>query len=162
RRREFMKGAALATGALLLGGCVSPGESDAGDSATLESLAKLDGVTRGKYTTDEKQNEFKDVTRYNNFYEFGTGKHEPAENAHQLVTKPWSVTIDGAVEKPGTLALEDFLKPHTLEERVYRMRCVEAWSMVIPWIGIPLSDVLRRFGPMSNAKYAAFQTLYDP
>lgn len=102
------------------------------------------------------------VSTYNNFYEFGTDKSDPAANAGSFVPHPWRVRIDGEVEKPGDYTLEDLLKPHTLEERVYRFRCVEAWSMVVPWVGFPLADLIRRFAPTSKAKYVVFQTLHDP
>ena len=114
------------------------------------------------YSTGEKRNSFAEVTGYNNFYEFGTDKSDPAEHAHRLRPRPWSVLVDGECEKPGTLALEDLIRPHPLEERVYRLRCVEAWSMVIPWIGFPLGDLVRRFKPTSRAKYVEFTTLLDP
>ena len=114
------------------------------------------------YSTSEKANSFAEVTGYNNFYEFGTGKEDPAEHAHRLRTRPWSVVIDGECEKPGRLALEDLLKPHPLEERIYRLRCVEAWSMVIPWIGFPLAGLIQRFQPTSRAKFVEFTTLHDP
>jgi sulfoxide reductase catalytic subunit YedY len=114
------------------------------------------------YSTSEKANSFAEATGYNNFYEFGTGKEDPAENAHTLRTRPWSVVIDGECEKPGRLALEDLLKPHPLEERIYRLRCVEAWSMVIPWIGFPLAGLIQRFQPTSRAKFVEFTTLHDP
>ena len=105
---------------------------------------------------------FKDATHYNNFYEFGTDKGDPAENAGSLPTSPWSVVIDGEVGKPGRYALEDFMKPYQLEERIYRLRCVEAWSMVIPWLGFPLSALLKEVEPTSKAKYIRFETLEDP
>ena len=105
---------------------------------------------------------FTEVTSYNNFYEFGTGKGDPAEQAHRLRPRPWSVVVDGECEAPGRLTLEDLLKPHSLEERIYRLRCVEAWSMAIPWVGFPLGDLLRRFQPTSRAKYVEFTTLLDP
>jgi len=103
-----------------------------------------------------------DVTTYNNFYEFGTSKSDPAENARNFKPAPWSITVDGLAGKPGTYQLEDFIKPSTLEDRIYRHRCVEAWSMVIPWRGFPLADVVRRAEPMAAAKYVAFTTLMDP
>ena len=109
-----------------------------------------------------KPNSYNDITTYNNYYEFGTGKGDPAQNAGTLVTKPWSVTVTGEADKTGTYTLEDILKPHDLEERVYRLRCVEAWSMVIPWVGFPLGDLLKRFEPNSKAKYVQFFTLNDP
>jgi sulfoxide reductase catalytic subunit YedY len=105
---------------------------------------------------------YKDVTTYNNFYEFGTGKVDPSRNAHTLRTSPWAVVIGGEAETTGTFTLEDILRPHAVLDRTYRLRCVEGWSMVIPWQGIPLADVLRRFKPTSRAKYVAFTTLADP
>jgi len=111
---------------------------------------------------DEPLNSWQDITTYNNFYEFGTGKEDPARNAHTLRPRPWSVAVEGHVAKPGVYDLEDFLAPHAVEERVYRLRCVEAWSMVIPWRGIPLADVVRRLEPTSKAKYVEMTTLYDP
>jgi sulfoxide reductase catalytic subunit YedY len=103
-----------------------------------------------------------DVTTYNNFYEFGTGKEDPAENAQQFRARPWSVKVDGLCEKPGDYALEDFIKPSRMEDRIYRMRCVEAWSMVIPWRGFPLADVIARAKPTSRARYVEMTTLLDP
>ena len=111
---------------------------------------------------DDAPTPWADVTGYNNFYEFGTGKEDPAENAGSLRTKPWTVQVDGQCERPGDYALEDFLKPSAMEDRIYRMRCVEAWSMVIPWRGIPLADVIRRARPTSKAKYVEMTTLLDP
>ncbi|MDB6051981.1 MAG: sulfoxide reductase catalytic subunit YedY [Pseudomonas sp.] len=105
---------------------------------------------------------FKDATHYNNFYEFGTDKGDPAQNAGSLKTEPWTVVIDGEVGKPGRYALEDFMKPYQLEERIYRLRCVEAWSMVIPWMGFPLSALLKQVEPTANARYIRFETLQDP
>ena len=105
---------------------------------------------------------FKDATHYNNFYEFGPDKGDPAANGNSLKTEPWSVVIDGEVGKPGRYALEDFVKPYQLEERIYRLRCVEAWSMVIPWIGFPISALLAQVEPTSKAKYIRFETLQDP
>jgi sulfoxide reductase catalytic subunit YedY len=112
-----------------------------------------------QFSTAEPPNSFQDITTYNNFYEFGTGKDDPAAHAGTLITHPWSVTVSGAAGVTGRFNLEDILKPHALEERIYRLRCVEAWSMVIPWVGIPLGDVLKRFQPTSRAKYVAFKTL---
>lgn len=135
-------------------------------AATLPTSAtprtKIQDVTKGAFSTDQKPNKYKDITNYCNFYEFGTGKRDPAANAHTLKTSPWQVAIEGEVEKPGVYNLEDILKPHTLEERIYRFRCVEAWSMVVPWVGFPLSDLIKRFNPTSKAKYVEFTTLYDP
>lgn len=105
---------------------------------------------------------FKDATHYNNFYEFGPDKGDPAANGASLKTEPWSVVVDGEVGKPGRYALEDFVKPYQLQERIYRLRCVEAWSMVIPWLGFPLADVLKHVEPTSKARYVRFETLSDP
>ena len=102
------------------------------------------------------------VTSYNNYYEFGTGKGDPAKNAHTLTTDPWSVKIDGMVNNPGDYALEDLINPAALEERVYRFRCVEAWSMVVPWIGVPLADIIAKADPTGDAKYVAFETVVRP
>ena len=134
----------------------------AGVAPAAEARTKLDGVVEGLYRADEEWTPYDDITSYNNFYEFGTGKGDPIRYSRFFNPSPWSVAIDGAVEKPGTYAIEDILKPHTLEERVYRLRCVEAWSMVVPWVGIPLAEMLKRFAPTSGAKYVAFQTLLDP
>jgi sulfoxide reductase catalytic subunit YedY len=107
-------------------------------------------------------NSYRDITTYNNYYEFGTDKSDPSENAQKFHTQPWNVAIGGEAEVTGTFSLEDILKPHPLEERVYRLRCVEAWSMVVPWVGFPLGDLLKRFKPTSKAKFVEFRTLYDP
>lgn len=145
-RREFMgksaRGLILAAAApaTLLAGC---------DSASGES-------------SQEKTTPFELVTTYNNFYEFGVGKADPSERAHLFNPRPWTVAIEGLVEKPGEYALEDFLKPHSVEDRVYRLRCVEAWSMVIPWRGVPLAGVLERAGPRPGARFVEFTTVYRP
>ena len=110
---------------------------------------------------DDKPTPFQDVTTYNNFYEFGTDKSDPAQNAKNFKTTPWTITVDGLAGKPGKFLLEDFIKPSTVEDRIYRHRCVEAWSMVVPWRGIPLADVIKRAAPLSTAKYVAFTTLMD-
>ena len=123
---------------------------------------KLDNFKKSAFSTDEEQTPYDAVTRYNNFYEFGAGKEDPYENSKSFRPHPWSITVKGECDKPGVYALEDFIKPYQLEERIYRLRCVEAWSMVIPWIGIPLADVLKRFEPNSNAKHVAFTTVYRP
>ncbi len=150
-RREFMgKFSGVALGAVaatpLLAAC---------------KVGAEDGV-RPISGPDDELTPFEDVTGYNNFYEFGTDKDDPARNGHSLRTKPWTVTIDGHVNKPAQYDLDDLLKPFTMEERVYRMRCVEAWSMVIPWLGFPLRDLIKRVEPTSKAKYVAFETLLDP
>lgn len=114
------------------------------------------------YSTDLPPNSFEEITNYNNFYEFGWGKTDPAAYAGQLTTDPWSVKIDGLVERPGSYDLADVLKGQPLEERIYRFRCVEAWAMVVPWIGFQLSGLLDRVGVQPGAKYVAFETLYRP
>ena len=125
------------------------------------ALARLEAVPSA-YSIDAPPTAHEHVTGYNNFYEFGVDKGDPARHAHTLTTAPWSVKIDGLVGRPGDYALEDILAPVTLEERVYRLRCVEGWSMVIPWIGFPLADLLDRVEPAPSAKYVAFETLVRP
>ncbi len=135
-----------------------------GLSLALPSVVSAKALTYEKspLSTDEKLTSLEDITSYNNFYEFGTDKGDPARYAKSMTVEPWSVKIDGLVAKPGDYALEDILKPVTLEERIYRLRCVEAWSMVVPWIGFPLADLLNRVEPLGSAKYVAFQTLHRP
>jgi len=116
----------------------------------------------GKFSTNEKLTSFDDISSYCNYYEFGTGKSDPKKNAHSLVTSPWSVIVEGECQKPGKYHLEDLLKPMAIEERNYRFRCVEGWSMVIPWMGVPLAELIKRMKPTSKAKYVYFETLYDP
>ncbi|HET9035265.1 MAG TPA: protein-methionine-sulfoxide reductase catalytic subunit MsrP [Myxococcaceae bacterium] len=168
RRREFLRNAGLgvltaaATGvglvALTEGG---PGLAPGGrkDTATPEPTPPK---ILGRYSTDEKPTSYEDITHYNHFYEFGSDKLDPAGNAGKLQTRPWTVAIDGLVKKPLTIDIDQLLKWFPLEERIYRMRCVEAWSMVIPWLGFPLGDFIRRVEPLGSAKYVAFQTLLDP
>ncbi len=118
-------------------------------------------LASSKYNATEKPNSFEEITTYNNFYEFGTDKKDPARNAGSFNPKPWSIAVEGECAKPGTFELEDFIKPYALEERIYRLRCVEGWSMVIPWVGFSLADMLKTFEPTSNAKYVEFTTLLD-
>ncbi|MFP5348924.1 MAG: protein-methionine-sulfoxide reductase catalytic subunit MsrP [Gammaproteobacteria bacterium] len=150
RRREFLRQA-------LAGACVVAGGGPFAAAAG-EKLA----TSKRLVTTTEPLTPLDDVTGYNNFYEFGTGKRDPAKHAGSLRTRPWSVAIEGEVRRPAVHALEDLLKPHALEERIYRLRCVEAWSMVVPWIGIPLGDIIKRLQPTSRAKYVELITLHDP
>ena len=114
------------------------------------------------FRTGEEQTREADATSYNNFYEFGTNKDDPSNAPKTLRVKPWTVAVGGHCAKPGTLSLDDLLKGLAPQERIYRMRCVEGWSMVIPWLGVPLADVLKRFQPTSKAKYVAFTSLADP
>ena len=156
KRREFLftSGAAL-----VAAGCGSVFDEVAAQGG---GLAKLANVKKSPLSTTEPQNSYDDITSYNNFYEFGTGKDDPKPNARNFRTKPWSIAVEGEVAKPASYALEDLLKPHALEERIYRLRCVEAWSMVIPWVGIPLKDVIARVQPTSKARFVEFTTLFDP
>jgi sulfoxide reductase catalytic subunit YedY len=124
--------------------------------------AALTYTPNAQYSVTDTPNSFKDISTYNNYYEFGTDKSDPSENAQKFQTRPWTLFIGGECEAPGTFALEDILKPHPLEERIYRMRCVEAWSMIVPWVGFPLADLIKRFKPTSKAKYVEFKTLMDP
>ncbi len=125
-------------------------------------LANALAAAKSPFSTSEPPTAREYVTGYNNYYEFGTDKGDPEQNAHTLTTKPWTVKVDGLVDKPVDYALEDFVKPFALEERIYRHRCVEGWSMVVPWIGFPLAEVLKRAEPQGNAKFVAFETLSRP
>ena len=124
--------------------------------------ARLQYTRNAKYSVNEAPNKYEEITSYNNYYEFGTDKEDPKANSGSFKAEPWSVTVDGEAEVKGKFTLEDMLKGLPLEERIYRFRCVEAWSMVIPWVGFPLSALLSRFKPTSKAKYVEFTTLYDP
>jgi methionine sulfoxide reductase catalytic subunit len=155
RRREFIQASAAALVAAGFG-------SLAGGVSAQGGLRKLPDVRKSSFSTDEPMNSYDDITSYNNFYEFGTGKDEPRVNARDFRTSPWTIRVEGHVEKPATYDLDDFITPHALEERIYRLRCVEAWSMVIPWIGFPLKSVIDRVQPTSRARYVEFRTLHDP
>ena len=128
-------------------------------SATAGAQDRWPQGKRGSFDTDEKPNTLREITSYNNFYEFGTDKSDPADNSEDFRPKPWTVRVDGLVKKSEDYRLEDLLKPSVIEDRIYRMRCVEGWSMVIPWRGIPLADIIKRAEPNSKAKYVAFQTV---
>ncbi len=149
-RRRFMKNSLL-TGALLAADAMFP--------AWAKRWPKLPA---SPYNTDEKLTSFEDVTTYNNFYEFGTGKRDPHKQAKDFNPRPWSITVEGECNKPGTFDLDDIIKPAQLQEYIYRLRCVEGWSMVVPWVGFSLADMLKRFEPTGNAKYVEFTTLLDP
>jgi sulfoxide reductase catalytic subunit YedY len=152
-RRQLLQAAGLAGAAGALPGLAG---------AQTAQFRPLPNISKSVYSIAADQTPFEDVITYNNFYEFGTGKTDPVENSADFKPLPWSVTVDGAAEVTGTFTLEDILAPHALEERVYRMRCVEAWSMVVPWVGIPLGDLLKRFKPTSKAKYVSFETVVRP
>ena len=158
RRREFIQlaggvAAAAASGALL-----------SGRGGTVEAAGQvaLANYKPKVVSTDEKLNSFEEITGYNNFYDFGSGKNDPQRYAGKLTTSPWTVKIDGLCNKPADYLLEDLIKPYQLEERIYRMRCVEAWSMVIPWNGFPLAEVIKRAEPQPKATFVAFTTLLRP
>ncbi len=159
-RRQFIERASAGVGFAALAG-FHPTSSKAG---TLPPEGQIPNIVPGysKLGDDEDLTHPQAITTYNNFFEFGTEKTDPAKHAHRLTTRPWTVTVDGLCAKPGTLNLEDFLKPYSFEQRVYRMRCVEAWSMVIPWVGFSLGEVVKRFEPLGSAKYIQFETLVRP
>ena len=164
-RRRFMRDTAGVAAAAALGGGLSLlGPRRAAALATDPDARglKLEGVVESDYRTDEELTPYSDITSYNNFYEFGTDKRDPARYAEAFTPLPWKVRVLGECEKPGEYDYEDVVKPHRLEERIYRLRCVEAWSMVVPWVGISLADVLPRFAPTSKAKYVAFRTVLRP
>lgn len=151
RRREIMKSAGLLATALLLNPWLSASAS-----------IKIGDYRKKVVSLDEDLTPEKHATSYNNFYEFGTDKENPKENSTKFNTDDWKITVGGECEKPGTYALEDLVKPFDVEERIYRLRCVETWSMVIPWLGIPLVSIIKSLQPTSKAKYVAFKTLHDP
>lgn len=153
-RRKLVAGA-VAMG--LLPGC---GQTDA-TAADIPANGEFPQLASWPGSATERQSPWEVITNHNNFYEFGQQKEDPARNAHTLVTDPWSVEVTGEADRTGTYTLEDILRPHALEERVYRLRCVERWSMVIPWVGFPMADLLRRFEPRSSAKFVRFYTLAD-
>ena len=154
-RREFMRAGSIASGLALAGPALGAVVPEA-------RRAVLADVGQSEFSTDEVPNSYEDITTYNNYYEFGTGKADPYRNSGDFEPRPWSITVDGLAQKTGTIDFDDFIKPFSLEERIYRMRCVEAWSMVIPWVGISLAEVVKHFQPTSKAKYVAFETLHDP
>ncbi len=159
-RDIFRNRRAIIKASMALGGGAIAAGSIAGGLAMANTETGAGG-DNGFQATDELTAK-ETATSYNNFYELGTDKGDPLRYANRLVTEPWSVVIDGECDKPGTYTLEDILKPHPTEERIYRLRCVEAWSMVIPWNGFSLADLLKRFEPRSTAKYVAFETILDP
>ena len=161
KRREFIAAAGVTAAAVATNGLGVFGDDDS-VAAQNPNAQKLTNLKKSPFSTDEKLNSYRDVTTYNNFYEFGTDKADPGKYAGTLKPRPWSVVVEGQCGKPGTYNIEDIMKWAPLEERIYRMRCVEAWSMVIPWAGFPLGDFIKRMEPTSKAKYVAFETLHDP
>jgi sulfoxide reductase catalytic subunit YedY len=156
RRREFMQVACGTVAGAILAGC---GEDQV---AAGQASRRFGGVRAGPFGTDDTKTPYQTIASYNNFYEFGSDKSDPARYAGTLKTRPWTIRIDGEVEKPANYGIEDFIAPHTLEERVYRLRCVEGWSMVIPWIGFPLSEVIKQAQPGAGAAFVEFTTLFAP
>ncbi len=155
-RRHFMAAAAATAGAVLAG------EHLLHPDLAVEAATKLPTIKSPLSTTGVTPTAYKDVTSYNNYYEFGTGKSDPSENAQHFRTYPWNVKVEGLVEKPQTFSIDQLTKLRPLEERVYRFRCVEAWSMVIPWVGYSLSEFIGQCKPLSSAKYVQFLTADDP
>lgn len=153
-RRDFIRAGAIASGSLIAPSAIGAVIPDS-------RLAALSGVSKSPLSTDEAPNSFEDISTYNNFYEFGTGKDDPFLRAQEFQTRPWTIEVSGHAGKTGHFNFDSFMKPFDLEERIYRMRCVEAWSMVIPWVGISLAEVVKYFQPTSKAQYVAFETLND-
>jgi len=154
-RRKFMAAAGvMAAGLALPEFLLPPANANAGE--------KLPGLQKSPLSTSEPVNSLKDITSYNNYYEFGTDKYSPAANAKSLKPRPWTVAVEGEIKKPKTYDIDELMKLAPLEERVYRLRCVEGWSMVIPWVGFPLSALVKRVEPTTKAKYVEFTTLSDP
>jgi sulfoxide reductase catalytic subunit YedY len=160
--REVFFNRRQAIAAALAAGAVGLAHKARAQEPQPAAAGKLKYSRNAQYSVKDAPNSYEDITSYNNFYEFGTDKSDPKANAGTLRTQPWSVTVDGEAEVKGTFTLEDILKPHPLEERIYRLRCVEAWSMVVPWVGFPLGDLIKRFKPTSKARYVQFTTLMDP
>jgi methionine sulfoxide reductase catalytic subunit len=152
-RRAFIRNAAALTGGVLLPS-IAP--------LPTRAAARLEGVKKAAVTLNETPTPLKDVTGYNNFYEFGTDKADPAANAGPLKTRPWAVAVEGEIKRPKVFGIEELLKLAPLEERIYRLRCVEGWSMVIPWVGYPINALIKQVEPTGKAKYVEFITLHDP
>ncbi len=162
-RREFLRSAGIAGAAAvsagLLGELVLPVSADAASGST--PTGRIDGIQKSPLSTSEKQNSLKDISNYNNYYEFSTDKYEPANLAKNFKTRPWTVTVDGAVKKKKTWDIDAFLKLASAEERIYRHRCVEGWSMVMPWIGFPISALIQQADVLPKAKYIEFTSILD-
>ena len=159
-RRKFITGA-VAAGAALAGGFYLREHTDSASTVQAGGM-KLSGIVKSPFSTSETPNSFKDITNYNNYYEFSTDKYEPNGLSKDFRTRPWTVSLEGMVKKPKKLDIDAILKLSPLEERIYRHRCVEGWSMVIPWVGIPLSALIKQAEPLPSAKFVAFQTVSAP
>jgi len=158
-RRKFLTASAVAGAAALAGFAI--GEI-ASPSAVVEANAKIDGIKKSSFSTTETVTPYKDVTNYNNYYEFSTDKYEPADLAKNFKTRPWTVTIDGLVKKKQVLDVDTIIRMAAPEERIYRHRCVEGWSIVVPWVGFSLSELIKRAEPLGKAKFVEFTTVVDP
>ena len=161
-RRNFLAGAGIAGAAAATGIAFRDLTDLVTPSLTAQANAKIDGLRKSPFSTTEKETPYKDVTNYNNFYEFSTDKYEPAGLAKNFKTRPWTVTIDGNVKKKQVLNVDTIIKMAAPEERIYRHRCVEGWSIVVPWVGFSLSELIKRADPLPKAKFVEFTTLYDP
>lgn len=157
KRRDLLKMAGIATAGTLVSHSILASQAVPGARGR-----PLPHAPKSPFSTDQPPNSWSDITTYNNYYEFGTGKQDPARYAKGFQPRPWTVKVSGACDKAGTYTYEDLISRAALEERIYRLRCVEAWSMVIPWVGVPLADLLRKFCPNSNARFVKFRTLHDP
>jgi len=153
-RRKFLQSGYLISGGLLT-------QKLFGAELPKKPFDVLKDINSSEYSTKEQINNILDVTSYNNYYEFGIDKDDPLRNSRNFESRPWTIEVTGEAERTGIFDIEDFIRPHQLEERIYRMRCVEAWSMVIPWIGIPLVNIIKQFKPLSSARYVKFETLLD-
>ena len=162
-RRDFLRVTTAAAAGGILSACT---EADlefpqVASRSPAKEPPRMQGLVDTPYGKGLELTSYEDFTSYNNFYEFGTGKGDPARNAHTLATRPWNIVVDGECEAPGEIGIEDILSAIAQEERIYRFRCVEAWAMVVPWVGFSLSELLKRFKPTSQAQYVRFETLYD-
>ena len=158
KRRQFLKAGVSAFAGL---GLARAGIAEGAIQRGPGKLEAIPDIRETSYRPEESITDYEHITTYNNFYEFGTGKSDPHRNAGTMQTRPWTVVVDGECEEPGEIGIEEILSGFTQEERIYRLRCVEAWSMVVPWVGVPLADLLKRFKPTSSARYVAFETLLD-
>jgi len=161
-RRQLLKLAAASAAVPLLSACGESENPSAAEKPPAVSKYDFPEVLKTSHGEGLELTSYEHVTSYNNFYEFGTGKGDPLENSGTLITRPWNIVVEGECERPGEIGIEDILSAIPQEERIYRFRCVEAWAMVVPWVGFSLSELLERFRPTSKAKYVYFETLFDP
>src|SRR6195256_1786687 len=161
-RRNSLAGVTIAGAAAVTGFAFRDLADLVTPALTARASAKIDGLQKSPFSTTEKETPYKDITTYNNFYEFSSDKHEPADLAKNFKTRPWTVTIDGDVKKKQVLDVDTIIKMAAPEERIYRHRCVEGWSIVVPWVGFSLSELIKRADPLPKAKFVEFTTLYDP